>query len=354
MKRSELTELIEGRIIAAREGKMLIDRFYQSDSGIEYKNEYLFFIKPEITVCAGSLGFKSVMELMFDKLEIFGLYISGMNVESSEYLKKYDIIAGHYGGINALSRNAEKNLSPQAWQKLHEVSGEKTEIGETYFADNKSVKPRILGSLEFLQIFREFDADSLDALWRQHSTIKLAPGTYCAEVRAGSEKIYLINGFHPAQLNHFEAKGRVIVTADIQSNVNWSVARNDFIGKTNPADAKPGSLRNDLLVLMGKYLTEDIDSSHNGFHLSAGPVEALAEQIRYNSDFSKDKMKSAADYTFGRNLIKSFGTKATMQLLENPVVKYNNEHVSVFDLTEEKNSFDVIEILKITDINRYK
>lgn len=349
-----MTGLIERSIISARKGEILIDRFYRSDSAREYKNEYLFFIKPEITVCAGSLGFESVIELMFNKLENFGFYISGMNAVSSEYLKKYGIIASHYGVINALSRNAEKNLSPQAWQKFHEVFWKKTETDTTDKADAKGIKPRIIGSLEFLEIFREFDPDSLDRLWRQHKTIKLAPGTYCAEVTTDDEKIYLINGFHPAQLNHFEAKGRVIVTADIHSNVNWSTARNDFIGKTNPSDAKPGSLRNDLLVLMRKHLSVEIDSSHNGFHLSAGPVEALAEQIRYNSDFSKGIIKSAADYSFGRNLIKSFGTEVTRQLLENPVVKFKNEHISIFDLTEEKNSSEVIEILKTIDINRYK
>ena len=105
----------------------------------------------------------------------------------------------------------------------------------------------MLGSLQFLQQYPSFTPDSLQQLWQQSRTAKLSGGNYCAVVKAEGEDVYLINGFHPKQLIHFTAEGRMIIPFKLAGNLDWAVARNQFIGKTNPADALPGSLRNELL-----------------------------------------------------------------------------------------------------------
>ena len=165
---------------------------------------------------------------------------------------------------------------------------------------------KVLGSLQFLQQYPSFTPDSLQQLWQQSQTAKLSGGNYCALVKAGGEDVYLINGFHPKQLIHFTAEGRMIITFKLTGNLDWAVARNQFIGKTNPADAAPGSLRNELLVNKEKFGLNEVSASQNGFHLSAGPVEGLVELMRYGSDFSADEIKKPADFSFGRQLIESF------------------------------------------------
>ena len=81
-------------------------------------------------------------------------------------------------------------------------------------------------------------------------------------------------------------------------------------------------------------------------HLSAGPVEGLIELIRYNSDFSKNETMDVSDFSFGKKLLSEFSGQTIRTILENPAVTYENNTVTIFDLTEEKNSEEAIRILK--------
>ncbi len=119
-----------------------------------------------------------------------------------------------------------------------------------------------------------------------------------------------------------------------------------FIGKTNPADAAKGSLRNDLLQNHARYGVRSVSPSRNGFHLSAGPVEGLVELIRYCSDFSRNREKTTEDFIFGRQLMSSFTDAEIGKICENGLVTYNGKKISVFDLTEEKNNDSALELLK--------
>ena len=85
----------------------------------------------------------------------------------------------------------------------------------------------------------------------------------------------------------------------------------------------------------------------NGVHLSAGPVEGLVELIRYNSDFSSQNgIKNISDYSFGRALKSEFTEEQINRIMSNEDLIIENTKVSIFDLTEEKNSDEAIESLK--------
>ncbi len=274
---------------------------------------------------------KAILELLLRKISQFGFIIRDIRLLGASYLEKYDIIAQHYGVINALSRDPLKVFTTEAKSKFREVYGH----------DPEEVK--VLGSLQFLQQYPSFTPDSLQQLWQQSHTAKLSGGNYCALVKAGGEDVYLINGFHPKQLIHFTAEGRMIITFKLTGNLDWTVARNQFIGKTNPADAAPGSLRNELLVNKEKFGLNEVSASQNGFHLSAGPVEGLVELMRYGSDFSAGEIKKPVDFSFGKQLLKVFSEEATGIICSNRIVSYKGNRISTFDLTEEKNSGEAIE-----------
>jgi hypothetical protein len=209
---------------------------------------------------------------------------------------------------------------------------------------------KVLGSLQFLRNYPLYTPDNLQQLWQRSHTVKLSGGNYCALVKVGEEDVYLINGFHPKQLIHFTAEGRMILTLMLTGNLDWAVARNQFIGKTNPADAAPGSLRNELLINKEKFGLDDVSASQNGFHLSAGPVEGLVELMRYGSDFSGGDIKKPSDFSFGKRLLKVFSEEETGIICSNRIVSFRGNKISTFDLTEEKNSGEAIELLKESDL----
>ena len=66
----------------------------------------------------------------------------------------------------------------------------------------------------------------------------------------------------------------------------------------------------------------------------------------FNSDFETGDILKVSDYIFGKSLIENFGEQKTKEILNNPTIKFKNKSVSIFDLTEEMNSDECIEVLK--------
>lgn len=338
MDNTLIIQQILHRIMAAKVKSTAISKIFEDKDDHDQQHEFLFFIKPEIIQFDDEDKMKAILELLLGKISQFGFIIRDIRLLGASYLEKFDIIAQHYGVINSLSRDPLKVFTAETKSKFREVYGHAPE------------DVKILGSLQFLQQYPSFTPDSLQQLWQLSQTAKLSGGNYCALVKAGGEDVYLINGFHPKQLIHFTAEGRMIITFKLTGNLDWAVARNQFIGKTNPADAAQGSLRNELLVDKKKFGLDEVSAGQNGFHLSAGPVEGLVELMRYGSDFSAGEPKKPADFCFGRQLLKVFSEEETAIICSNRIVLFKGKRTSTFDLTEEKNSKEAIEVLKNCDL----
>ncbi|MFO7657461.1 MAG: hypothetical protein R6W78_10365 [Bacteroidales bacterium] len=298
------------------------------------ENEFCFFIKPEITLLSENIRYHEIFGLILDKINRYDFRIHDITILSADYLSRYDIIAQHYGVINRLSKNPLVYLSEEAGKKFKELTG--ISIKEA----------NIQGSLEFLEKNSSIDAEALNLMCQGSKIEKLAGGTYVNRFDFNGKEVFIINGFHPKQLRYFTATGRSIITFRLSSNTSWKTARNNFIGKTNPAEATKGSIRNELLVNSEKFGLETVSSSFNGVHLSAGPVEGLVELIRYNSDFSGNDIKTYKDFTFGVRLSKIFSEKSISQILSNALTVYHEKTVPVFDLTEEMDSSEALILLK--------
>jgi nucleoside diphosphate kinase len=277
----------------------------------------------------------NIIDLILGKIESFGLKIHNIKILSANYLKKFNIIAQHYGVINSIAANAIHNMSESSKTKFKEIYG--ISISEV----------KVLGGLEFLNYYSIFNPISLDYLWQNKKCEKLSGGTYCLDVKLDDEKIYLINGFHPRQLQQYIEKGRSIVTMVLSGNIDWSEARSNFIGSTFPANANKGSIRKELLNLKNRLGLNEVSQALNGVHLSAGPVEALNELCRYNSNYSEtNQIKKYSDFSFGKKLLENFNKKKILEILSNINIPVEGKKLSVFDLTEEKNSDEAIELLK--------
>lgn len=320
----------------ASEGSLSYKQLFSESEKYNFENEFIFFIKPEVTLKSDTIKFDKVVDLAFQKLEEFDLKVTDVKVLGAEYLGKYNIIAQHYGVINKLASAPLANMSEGAKEKLMEMA-------KVDSLDNVNV----LGGIEFLNKYPFFNADSLDVMLQNQKPTKLAGGTYAVNVKVDTDNVYLINGFHPRQLNHFTMDGRSIVVMTVSGDIAWSEARGKFIGATNPETADSASLRNTLLVNKDAYGMPEVSQGLNGFHLSAGPVEGLVELVRYNSNFAEaGGEKSFKDFSFGQKLAETFSESELDSILSNANVTFEGKTVSVFDLTEEKSANESLELLK--------
>lgn len=331
----EIRANILREIEKAQANKCNSQKVYDGGSSSK-KNEFLFFIKPEITLSDPNIDLGKIIDLIFSRLEEFGLEIVNVRVLCAEYLEKHDIIAQHYGVINKLSTGGVTSLSQNAINVFQEKFGKPIE------------ECTVLGGHQFLEKYPMFNADSLEFLWQNKENIKLSGGTYVVQLSLDGKEVFLIDGFHPKQLEHFTASGRSIVVFTLSGDLAWEDARTKFVGATNPQKAVPGSLRRTFLDRKIEFGLQDVSQGSNGVHLSAGPVEGLIELIRYNSNFELESGELPVDdFIFGKLLLSEFGAGLTEKVLSNNDVSYQGNEVSIFDLTEEMDSDAAIDLLKV-------
>jgi len=186
----------------------------------------------------------------------------------------------------------------------------------------------------------------LDCLWQNSENLKLASGTYVEKLRIDQEVVYVLNAFHPKQLRHFTEPGRSIVLFNISGDRPWKEARESFAGATDPRKAVEGSLRRLLMERKVELGIPDVSQSFNGIHLSAGPVEALIELHRFDTDHSSPEGEADfKDFSFGKELIRTFG-EIPEALLNNETLEVDGKSITVFDLTENLDSDEALLLLQ--------
>jgi hypothetical protein len=291
-------------------------------------SQMLFFLKPELM---RSPRLALVVELVADALARAPLAVESVVLLSGAYMEEHGIVAEHYGVIDAVARDPAANLSEQARRRFRELYG--------HDADE-----RVVGGLAYLAAHPELDAEALAKQWLGRGADKLAGGTYCQPLPG--EGLYLVNGFYPRMLGHFTAPASRVAGFVLRGDVRWAAARQGFCGATDPARAAPGSLRAEIFRRQGDLALSEVSANLNGVHLSAGPLEALVELRRFASDLSASATpRPVEDFEFGRALSQRLGAGAVRALLRNPTVATPQGARSAFDLTEEKEPGEALEIL---------
>lgn len=329
-----LRALISEYIKRAQQEKAYVEEIFSDKSSPVGKNEFMFFIKPEITIDSNAVQLDRILDFILRTIRDFGLTVHNVRLLSARYLEEYNIIAQHYGVINKIASNALENMSGSAKDMFEKIYGKPV------------LEVNVAGGFEFLEKYPIFNAYSLHCLWQNLVNTKLAGGTYSEKINLGNEIVYLINGFHPMQLKNFIEKGRSIVAFTLSGDMSWKEARTDFAGTTNPVNAEPGSIRRTLFDRKSEFGLQEVSQGVNGVHLSAGPVEALVELRRFDSNFAlRNGVKSFSDFSFGKSLLNAFNGNIDNIIDNHNVVKSGNL-ISIFDLTEEKDSDEAIYLLK--------
>lgn len=301
-----------------------------------YANEMLFFIKPELTrSCAMPINLGAILDLIFPQLEKYGMKILDVTLLGAQYMRESGAIASHYGVINRIANNAVAAMSATAKDTFKAKFGQSVE----------EAKP--LGAFELIKLYPFLNAESLDMVWQNaQGFTKLAGGTYCKTVEFDAQTFRLVNGFHPRQLAHFEEEGRSIVTFRLVTNTDWATARNDLIGATNPEKANAGSLRRTFLEKKEELGLEEVSQGINGVHLSAGPIEGLAELCRFSGVNLQSDIMGMQGFLLGKHLLASADETTIRTILSDSSLTVNGKSLSVFEATEEQNTADALETLR--------
>ncbi len=297
------------------------------------QNEFLFILKPEVFARTSSEQTEHIMNVVLDRISRYGLTINNVRVINAAYLENYNVIASHYGVINAAARDFNASVTDEI----------RSNFRNHYSIDLSESK--VFGALELADKLPEITVEMLQKLWSTCVIKRLAGGIYSGEVDFKDEELYIINGFHPPQIEHFIANDRMIVTMNLSGELDWAKARQEFIGNTYPEKAEKGSLRRDIFDLYGKLGFDDASYVINSLHLSAGPLEALIELQRFNSDFQNNLTSPISNFDFGRLLETHFSKADCDKILTNPIVTFQDKQISLFDLTEELNSAEALDLI---------
>lgn len=137
------------------------------------------------------------------------------------------------------------------------------------------------------------DRASLAEIWQESGPVpprKLGPCAWGVDLELPDARGILVNGHVEPFLDLFEAPdARVyaVLLGQCAPEASWREMRESFLGATHPSRAVPGSLRHDawagVIPLAG-----DVDFRNNGFHLSAGPLEAVREAAIWLGDATAD------------------------------------------------------------------
>ena len=328
-----LTTLVADKIRLAQTG-LAYDEIILGDTQVPVlKNEYLLFLKPEITMPSQTVQLEPVIDLILEQMDAFGFVIHDVRILAASYLEAFNLIDQHYGVISMVS-----NLGLNAM-----TEGAKIRFKELFGVD--ATEANVLGGMEFLRKYPFFNYHSLDCMWQNSENLKLASGTYVEKLRIDQETVFVLNAFHPKQLRHFTEPGRSIVLFNISGDRSWKEARESFAGATDPRKAVKGSLRRLLMERKDEFGIPEVSQSFNGIHLSAGPVEALIELHRFDSDHSNpDGESDFKDFSFGKEVLHTFG-EIPEALLNNETIEMDGKSISIFDLTENLDSDEALLLL---------
>jgi hypothetical protein len=299
-----------------------------------WRNELLFFTKPEIFLVPETNQSEKSIELILEKISAFDAHIEGIAVIGGRVLEELEIMSKHYGFINLLSTSASKMLNADDRRKIEAALGTSVSGFE------------ILGGHEYLERYPGETSSDLDRVWFTEKSAKIRSGFYVRHVEKDGRDIILVNGFHPQQLSHFTNPSHKIVLMLLHSNTDWSILKYDMVGATFPEKAAQESIRGILYAHAKEYGFDAVTIANNGSHLSAGPFEAMFEIVNFFGKIMGLDQRKQPPLTIRRMLEAGIEYEQAIKTVDNPLLIRDGKAVDLFTATEDMNTDEAIALFK--------
>lgn len=293
------------------------------------ENQMLLMIKPELFYA--NVDIVKILEMLIRYIDYYDISIDGVfsyNSRNSDYHK---LIKGHFSYLNNFSK-ISKYISMKDRKNI--VSKFKLPL-----------KTRIISGKEYLKYDNSLNAHQLNNLWEKGNILKIRNGQYGILTKLFDEKVILINGFQPAIMEKFLSNSSTILVFIVSTNLSWYFMREYFLGNTDPKSAHKKSIRGELYLNRKKLRIDSISKFNNGFHLSAGPLEAFNEIVNIlNFESLNDKISNL-------NLIKFINRNEYMKnaLINKKEIK-STDLSNFYQITEMLNTKEAIKLLSFYNL----
>ncbi|MFD4544509.1 hypothetical protein [Streptomyces bauhiniae] len=289
-------------------------------------SQFLLMLKPELLAEAALAG-AGLLGRVLDRLTAGGLRLGAARVVGAADIRARRMVEHHYAVLNRVSAQGLEALPPNARHRLAERYAQDP-------AEHPDAVPvRILGGHQLLAQRTDLTAAALDALARNLPVGKAAAGVYTTELLLDGERFVVLNAFHPMQVAHFQQPGGAVALLTCTTHRPTDLVRRDVIGATDPAQARPGSVKHMLYQDRATFRAWKVCTRLNGVHLSPGPVEAMFTIQKYFTD-DWTPMPLARTALGRRLLAAGVDARALSALGGNPVVEYGGGG-HLFDVTED-------------------
>lgn len=299
------------------------------------RNSAVVFVKPH----AYKKVFFAALEEMLAQL-IPGMQLDHVIDVEAHLVETRNIIDRHYGIISHYAMTKEPStisVSAQAEQKFEETFGVRWR--------DAALSGRVWNAKVALQLLGHISPKALYELWNDEPIkVKIASGAYICRLPLEGGGAFIINGFYPYVKEMFTASGartRCYIISWPEAALSWKEFRNDVVGCTNPAMAPPTSLRGLLYREWQAFGLESApDTTANGVHASAGPVEAMVERnLWFGIPYELDVLT--------QQVIRRGLSPATLYWWTgNPVVTVGDKTDMAFDVLENRDTSDVVALMK--------
>lgn len=292
-------------------------------------NEFVILVKPE---CFSSLDHDQNVAFFRDLLlqfSVFEVEISGVCAFNAWYSRKHALLENQYAILNRGARYGYDALPPSIRLAIDEHVG----------------RGCVVGAYPFLSEHAEMTAAQLEALANGQGSIKYGNGTYLMPYfPLAGETQYIINAFHPFQLEHFNRPGNVFLAIACASLQDYAVLAHDLVGCFIPEKASTGSLRHALYAKAQQYGLHIVDTLRNGYHISPSPLEGFFALQRY---FGRSSVGLEMDQTLlGRSAGKhGLDARFLERLRHNFDILAGDKTAPVFDHFEGRSSDAIIQFL---------
>ncbi|HVF06393.1 MAG TPA: hypothetical protein VNA20_16240 [Frankiaceae bacterium] len=302
-------------------------------SGPDDINEFCLFLKPELTALPLP-GLATAFGIVIDALHAHAVEVSAAAVIPGQVLDESGMIRAHYGVIDDVARRGTAAFSPEAASAFKLLVEESEVQGAP-----------VLGGFQLLELYPYFTPAALAVLYDNLVSTRLSGGTHGAVANIRGNRVVVLNGFHPDQIERYTARDASIVALVCRTRTPWRVLRQEMTGSTNPVAAVSGSIRRTILERQDEVGLREFNAGMNGVHVSAGAVEGMVEIARYFSG-SGSEVKLVTT-TFGQLLASmNLPEESLAKLAANPTSEFGGRTAPLFDMTEEVDAFDAAAIVR--------
>jgi len=283
-------------------------------------NHALVFIKPEAANHAAAVAH------VHQVLAANAVQIRREGVLTGSEMAAANLLDQHYLPIATAAcqvRAQDLPLTAAARQQFRSAFGIEWDHAAVVNADEAQQRYRL-------------DAERLAQLCLQApQRARLAPGVYVAKPAIDdTADVYVVNGFYPELRQRYlrpEAHVRWLDVQFTSADLHWQDFRDSVIGATDPATARPGSLRRQFYQQAPQYgLSVPVSIRFNCIHASASALEGSRERLIWC------KLKPSQDPFLQSLHASGIDWPLIQTFLRNPMVRWQNQpEQPLFDIVED-------------------